>query len=391
MVAHDEFLTKTLSNSIKYIERKCSLEKLIYQANKIKYEDGGVHWCSVPNRAHQQLESLYTVVVEQSAMETRSPELVERHLYHNMSRMASYEHMYSSVYTDWSLQRMLPDVCFIGDVGFVNSVHFASAGLYKCTTTDNKTNVSSDKTDNLQLSKLPECKDNKCDNLLSSRWNSSVVRSINMRSTDKFEKYYVAGDNVDITITPTYMTSTKQRKSLHWFISLAVNKRVVNNSLPNDGQQSDIRLLSSSVWLPTSSELTNMTSNFKHHILQVIMKLNFIKKLDCNIPQFISHPYIDLTQKKSKFHVTHLIDANENKGEGMIRILTELHDAYVPRENKDHPNVLDRVDFAGDVLTAERAFSAQCAMSNGFGSHEALSGMNYRSGGLHLVMNLCVV
>ena len=75
----------------------------------------------------------------------------------------------------------------------------------------------------------------------------------------------------------------------------------------------------------------------------------------------------------------------------MIKILTELHDTFVPRTSGNNPDVLDKIEFAGDVLTNERAFAAQCAMSNGTGTHEALSGMNYRPGGLHLLMNLCVV
>jgi hypothetical protein len=66
---------------------------------------------------------------------------------------------------------------------------------------------------------------------------------------------YVAGDNVDLTITPTYMTSINQRKSIHWFMNLLIEKRVCDYSLPNSGPQDDILAVKPSFWLPSDEEV----------------------------------------------------------------------------------------------------------------------------------------
>jgi hypothetical protein len=203
--------------------------------------------------------------------------------------------------------------------------------------------------------------------------------------------FYVAGDNIDLSICPTYMTSMKQRKSLHWFLAMAIAKRITNQSLPNVRPQSDIRRVAASAWILNNEQQLQMAANFKHHILQIVLKLSFLQFFDFEAPVFITHPYLAESQRPSQFHLTHLFDANENKSEDMIRILRELHDAFVARPDNVHPDVCDHVDFAGDVLTTDRAFAAQCAMSNGKGSYDSLAGMNFRPGGLHLVMNLCVV
>ena len=39
------------------------------------------------------------------------------------------------------------------------------------------------------------------------------------------------GDNIDVTITPSKMTSESQRKSLHWFLVMMKQKRVTANDI----------------------------------------------------------------------------------------------------------------------------------------------------------------
>jgi hypothetical protein len=82
------------------------------------------------------------------------------------------------------------------------------------------------------------------------------------------------------------------------------------------------------------------------------------------LPEYIDHPYMHLTKLKSNFLPAHLINENENTGDGMIRIMQELHNTFVPHTvpNDIMPTVVERIDFAGDVLTCERAFSAQMSM-----------------------------
>jgi hypothetical protein len=48
----------------------------------------------------------------------------------------------------------------------------------------------------------------------------------------------------------------------------------------------------------------------------------------------------------------------------MISILEHIHNKFIPRTDDDDPVVIKRKVFGGDVLTNERAYSAQLAMLN---------------------------
>lgn len=202
--------------------------------------------------------------------------------------------------------------------------------------------------------------------------------------------YYTAGDNVDITINPTHLSIKNQRKSLHWFITMGIKKRVTDHTL-SDSVQEQITQIPYSNWLPSDDELNKYNRNLDHHIVQLLVKLPFLSSMGKLIPKYIEHPCISLTQQKSEFQVIDLIDANENASEGMIKVMRELHNTFVPRDNAVPPNIIHSVDFAGDVLTTERAFAAECALRNGLSDFDRLCGLNYRPGGLHILMNLTVV
>ena len=102
--------------------------------------------------------------------------------------------------------------------------------------------------------------------------------------------------------------------------------------------------------------------------------------------------YMDQMKKKSVFLNCDLIDACENSSEGMIKILQIIHELAVPHvRNNPNKDVLWKVDFVGDVLTNERAFSAQEAMQNSPAEYESLLGVIYRPEGLHIEMNFLLV
>lgn len=204
--------------------------------------------------------------------------------------------------------------------------------------------------------------------------------------------YYAAGDNVDVSIVLSYMTSTNQRKSFHWFLMLGIEKRVLNNTLSNDRPKCDIRDLPSSSWLLDQEELLTYERDINFHIVQILLKFKCMKCFSDVVESNISHPYIENTKKPSKYHVVTLSDDNENTSEGMINVMKKIHSVFVPRD-KDTNCILDSVDFAGDdVLTNERALSAQESMMNrGASDYDQLTGLNHRSGGLHLQMNLTAV
>lgn len=72
----------------------------------------------------------------------------------------------------------------------------------------------------------------------------------------------------------------------------------------------------------------------------------------------------------------------------MISILQRIHHLAVPHVDNETP---ERIVFGGDVLTNERAFSAQEAMQNVPSEFESLSGLIHRPEGLHREMNFLLV
>lgn len=86
-----------------------------------------------------------------------------------------------------------------------------------------------------------------------------------------------------------------------------------------------------------------------------------------------------------------ILDKSENKSEDMISILQYIHETFIPHTEGDNPVVLSRKVFGGDVLTNERAYSAQLAMLNGSTDFDQLAGVIHRPKGLHRMMNLLLV
>lgn len=72
---------------------------------------------------------------------------------------------------------------------------------------------------------------------------------------------------------------------------------------------------------------------------------------------------------------------------GMITILQRIHNFAVPHVE----NEAARIVFGGDVLTNERAFSAQEAMQNAPSNFQSLRGLIHRPEGLHREMNFLLV
>lgn len=86
-----------------------------------------------------------------------------------------------------------------------------------------------------------------------------------------------------------------------------------------------------------------------------------LSSIDKLLPKCIKHEYMEQTSKKSVFLNSELIDSSENSSEGMIRIMQHIHRFAVSYINGQ----MDKIVFGGDLLTNERALSAQQAMLNG--------------------------
>lgn len=88
------------------------------------------------------------------------------------------------------------------------------------------------------------------------------------------------------------------------------------------------------------------------------------------------------------------MDKSENKSEEMIDILQYIHEKCIARSDSDNDydthSGLKRV-FGSDVLTNERAYSAQLALHNGMMEFSKLQCVIQRPEGLHRMMNLLLV
>ncbi|XP_056017062.1 uncharacterized protein LOC130046638 [Ostrea edulis] len=107
-----------------------------------------------------------------------------------------------------------------------------------------------------------------------------------------------------------------------------------------------------------------------------------------SFPNYIEHMYMDQMRKKSVFLNCDLVDASENSSQEKIEIIQEFINLLFHMLGEIlKKNVLEKVVFGEDVLTNERAFSAQEAMQNSPSEYESLLGVIHRPEGLHREMN----
>ena len=209
----------------------------------------------------------------------------------------------------------------------------------------------------------------------------------------------ILGDNLDVTITPAKMTADCQRKSLHWFLTMVKEKKITFHDMPkvtHERCQSILELPTTS-WMPTSGDIEGFHENLVFHVSHILVKyIDFLKPVACCLPEYIEHPYIEKTKERSVVLNSDLIDASENCAQGMITILQKIHELGVPKlEVGENKRVIERVVFGGDVLTNERAFSAQEAMQtssvNNKTDYDSLYGLIHRPEGLQRQMNFLLV
>lgn len=166
----------------------------------------------------------------------------------------------------------------------------------------------------------------------------------------------------------------------------------MNDSLEDDVPKADIYKADNSVFVPNYQDCETLDKNFVFHIAKVLVKhVGCLKMYSKCLPKYIDHPHILESAKKSDYTILDLLDKSENKSEDMISILQHVHQMYFPHTDDDHPLVMIRKVFGGDVLTNERAYSAQLAMLNDEGNFEQLAGVAHRPDGLHRMMNMLLV
>lgn len=121
------------------------------------------------------------------------------------------------------------------------------------------------------------------DVVANSERSRVILKDFITRNADQISptipRFEIIGDNLDHTISPTNMTKDKQRKSLHWFLNVAVQRRVLADDLPCDKPKAEIMKVANSNFLPSREECESFHINMIHHIAQVITKY-----IDCLQP-----------------------------------------------------------------------------------------------------------
>ena len=187
----------------------------------------------------------------------------------------------------------------------------------------------------------------------------------------------VIGDNFDIFIRPTQMTKDRQNKSHHWFLNLVTEKRVEMGEFCATESQQDLMDMDNCEFLLSNDEMKVMKSELTHHVSHILCDyFEFLKPVKGDLNPYIHHRHLDEMRKKSNYTVLGLLSESENE-------------SVVPRKyvSKDDKEVIEPITFGGDVLTNERAYSAQTAVRNGQTSYEKLMGLVHRPEGLHILMN----
>lgn len=160
---------------------------------------------------------------------------------------------------------------------------------------------------------------------------------------------------------------------------------------PNDKPLAEISSVPNHIFLQRSNDCKNLDASFRFHFVKVLAKhikcLTPFKKSASNC---IDHRYVKELSQKSQFCVLDLPNVSENKMEA-ISILKHIHNDYILHIEDNSPSIIRKIVFGGDVLTNERANSAQLAMLNGQSDHFRLSEVVHRPEGLHRMMTFLLL
>lgn len=200
-------------------------------------------------------------------------------------------------------------------------------------------------------------------------------------------KWDIIGDNLDLEKGHSQYSLEKQRKSIHWFLNIATKRRILAPGLSEAAPRRDLLQVSANEFFPSTEESAALTEDFSYHVARILVEhlqcLNFLQ--GC-VADPIPHDHSEEAARKTDIKILGLMDKNENTD--MIEILQYLHHKYIPHVKQ---NVATPIVFGGDVLTNERAYSAQLNMMTEKTCGAQLGGIVHRPEGLHRVMNLTLV
>ena len=113
--------------------------------------------------------------------------------------------------------------------------------------------------------------------------------------------YYFVGDNVDMFTKVRQMTVSNQNKDQHMFQVCAYLNRVGGNSLDNTQPVQNVKTAPFSQLIPGDAEHEKMMENFTFLTAKRWCKyIPYFTPFNAVIPDFIDHPFMKETQKKTK-------------------------------------------------------------------------------------------
>lgn len=100
--------------------------------------------------------------------------------------------------------------------------------------------------------------------------NSTVInekRVLETSGTRDLKTSEIIGDNFDISKCPSNISKEKQRKSLHWFLLIGLQKRIIGNSLSNQPPSLSISDVTNGVFIPTHLDCEFLEQNCLFHMM----------------------------------------------------------------------------------------------------------------------------
>lgn len=104
-----------------------------------------------------------------------------------------------------------------------------------------------------------------------------VMEDEQITGTHQFSKSSdFIGDNIDITRSPSQMSVERRRQSWHWFLLVALEKRVQDPTLDDTHPIADISQVENSLFIPNLEESAFLEGNFIY--LSILFRLSNFKK-----------------------------------------------------------------------------------------------------------------
>ena len=233
-----------------------------------------------------------------------------------------------------------------------------------------------------------------------SQWSTHLLTCINAECIDMTnpggssstcipDAWNIYGDNLDYNKGVFHRTLDKQNQSLHWFLLVGAPLRVKpTEDLSKERPRRSILHVENHEFLPSLSDNAHLMKDFEFHLVETLVKyIPFLKPFSSCVPKFIPHKFVEEMSQKHEFQIIDLLKKNESKHDDMIDILYNVHQ-FIPH-GAGLQNIIERMVFGGDVLTNERAYSAQMDKVNEPDEGDRLLGVIHRPEGLHMNMNFC--